>query len=95
MVAPTPAGPLNNRGDALVFGADSGTHPITGLPLERSIFADPPDVQAVTWHIVAIAQAQGSAAASAMLTSVQNWLAAGNSTSLPARANQSPPYSSS
>ena len=87
MPNPTPAGPLACPRDANVFGVDSGTHPITGLPIARSQYAADPDVQAQTDHITTIAQQQGSAAAAAMLTSVQTWLAAGNSTQMPARAS--------
>ena len=87
MPDPTPAGPLNNRRDALVFGVDSGTHPITGLPIARSQYAADPDSQALTDHITTIAQQQSASAAAAMLTSVQTWLAAGNSTLMPSRAS--------
>jgi hypothetical protein len=86
MTAPTPAGPLACPRDANVFGVDSGTHPITGLPIARSQYAADPDVQAQTDHITTIAQQQGSAAAAVLLASVQAWLVAGNSTQMPPRA---------
>jgi hypothetical protein len=86
MPSPTPAGPLACPRDAIVYGPDSGTHPITGLPVARSQYAADPDVQAQTDHITTIAQQQGSTAAAALLTSVQTWLAAGNSTEMPPRA---------
>jgi hypothetical protein len=86
MPSPTPAGPLACLRDAIVFGVDSGTHPITGLPIARSQYAADPDTQAQTDHITTIAQQQGAGAAATMLASVQTWLSAGNSTQMPPRA---------
>jgi hypothetical protein len=86
MTAPTPVLPLKSPWDALTYGNDTGLHPITLVPISRSQFASDADTQALTDHINYIAATQGASAAAAMLTSVQTWLAAGNSTLMPPRA---------
>jgi hypothetical protein len=86
MPSPTPVLPLKSPWDALTYGNDTGLHPITLVPISRSQYAVDPDQQAVTDHINYIAATQGSGAAATMLTSVQTWLSAGNSTLMPPRA---------